>query len=579
MRPPARADRPKRAKYRVAPPRAKAEARPHPNGPAAILVAHGMGQQIPFQTLDDVAEGLMALDARGRAGVPNPTARTIVAEGERVSRLELSLQLDAGGMTREVHIYEGYWAPFTEGRVSIRDVVQFLFRAGWRGMRFGVEPFKRWLFGEYWTLPAPSRTILYLIVALAVVVSLIALNAIIVTVAAARAPFTSPPQWLGPALFSDLTTIMNVLVATFVAFGVVMTIAMSRGLGVLRHVGRLLSIPLFVVAIVATIVSATAAVVVVAHHLYASQNGGTARALIGSLPWAEPLNRDVSLTLLWSGIVIVAGCALWWLARFVRRLLSPRDAPSDHFGRTILVLALTLLMFAAAFVAAFWLSDRAWPTGAIVPHVRAALAWPCVVLAAALVRWFLIEYLGDVVAYVEPQALDKFYELRRQIKDSVGTTARIVYGMQEYEDILVVGHSLGSVVAYDVLNRLLIEEPIGPRRLSVRARTKLLLTFGSPLDKTAFLFGAQGTGTEAREALAASVQPLISDQNARPPWINVSSPFDIISGSLDFYDLPDRSNRNFVQNERDPDASTWIAAHSEYWQNKKIFQLLMQHLR
>ena len=579
MRPPAPADRPRRAKYRVAPARAKTDAVPHPGGPAAILVAHGMGQQIPFQTLDDVAEGLLRMDARGRAAAPDPVARTIAADGERVSRLELSLQLDAAGTTREVHIYEGYWAPLTEGRVSMKDVVQFLFRAGWRGLRFGVEPFKRWLFGEYWTLPAPTRTILYLIVALAVVVSLVALNAIIVTVAAARAPFTTPPAWLRPPLFSDLTTIMNVLVAVFVAFGVAIVVAMTPALGALRTVGRALSIPLFVLAIIATVVSATAAVIVVAHHLYASQNGGTAAALLGSLPWADPLNRDVSLGLLYGGIAIVAGTAAWWLVRFVARLLVPRDAPSEHFGRTLLVLGLTLLMFASAFVVAFWLSDHAWPSGDIVPLVRKSLAWPCVILSAAAVRWFLIEYLGDVVAYVEPQALDKFYELRRQIKDSVGTTARVVYGMEQYEDILLVGHSLGSVVAYDVLNRLLIEEPIGPRRLSVRARTKLLLTFGSPLDKTAFIFGAQGTGSEAREALAASVQPLISDQATRPPWINVSSPFDIISGSLEFYDLPDRSNRNPVQNERDRDASTWIAAHTEYWKNRKIFDVLMQHLR
>lgn len=538
-----------------------------------------MGQQIPFQTLDDVAEGLLRLDARGRAGAPSPVARTIVAEGERLSRLELSLQIDAAGTTRDVHVYEGYWAPLTEGRVSIKDVVQFLFRAGWRGLRFGVEPFKRWLFGEYWTLPAPTRTILYLIVALAVVLSLLALNTIIVAVAAARAPFTTPPQWLRPPLFSDLTTIMNVLVATFVAFGVAMAAAMTPALGVLRWIGRRLAIPLFVLAILATVISATAAIVVVAHHLHASQNGGNATALIGSLPWAGPLNRDVSLALLVGGIAILLGAAVWWLWRFVRRLLSPRDAPSDHFGRTLVVLGLTLLMFAAAFVVAFWLGDRAWPSGDIALRVRAALAWPCVILSAALVRWFLIEYLGDVVAYIEPQALDKFYELRRQIKDSVGTTARVVYGMEQYEDILLVGHSLGSVVAYDVLNRLLIEEPIGPRRLSVRARTKLLLTFGSPLDKTAFLFGAQGTGSEAREALAASVQPVISDQAARPLWINISSPFDIISGSLEFYDLPDRSNRNPVQNLRDPDASTWLAAHTEYWKNRQVFDVLMQQLR
>jgi len=539
-----------------------------------------MGQQIPFRTLDEVAEGLLARDVRGREAAPNPVARTLMVDGERVTRLELSVQLDRGGTTRDVHIYEGYWAPFTEGRVSLKDVVLFLFRAGASGLRFGVTPFQRWLFGDYWTLPAPARTILYLIVVLFVIMSLIALNTIIVAVSVARAPFTTPPSWLRPALFSDLTTIINALVAVFVLFGIAMAMALTPALRGLRRVGRSLAIPLFVAAVFATVIAATAAVVVLTYHLSASPRGGDAGpiALIGTLRWAAPVNDGVSLALLIAALIALVGSAGLWIVKFVRRLSSPRDAPAEHFSRTLVVLGLTALVFIAAALVAWWLGDRAWPSTHLSLKVRAALAWPCVILAAAFVRWYLIEYLGDVVAYVEPQALDKFYELRRQIKDAVWTTARTVYGMPEYEDILLVGHSLGSVVMYDVLNRLLLEEPIGPRKLGVRARTKLLLTFGSPLDKTAFLFGAQGTGSEAREALAASVQPLISDQDTRPPWINVYSPYDIISGSLEFYDLPDRSNRNRVENVRDHDAATWLAAHEEYWTNRTIFEVLAQHL-
>ena len=105
------------------------------------------------------------------------------------------------------------------------------------------------------------------------------------------------------------------------------------------------------------------------------------------------------------------------------------------------------------------------------------------------------------------------------------------------------------------------------------------LKFGSPLDKTAFIFGAQGAGTEAREALAASVQPLISDAQVRPRWVNIYSTWDIISGSLDYYDLPDRSNRHPVENIKDPKATTLLAAHVEYWRNEKLFEALIEALR
>jgi hypothetical protein len=71
-----------------------------------------------------------------------------------------------------------------------------------------------------------------------------------------------------------------------------------------------------------------------------------------------------------------------------------------------------------------------------------------------------------------------------------------------------------------------------------------LLTFGSPLDKTPFFFATQRKrqGTNIREQLAASVQPLIEDDPVRSfPWINVYSPWYIISEHLDYYDSPNRT--------------------------------------
>ncbi len=60
-----------------------------------------------------------------------------------------------------------------------------------------------------------------------------------------------------------------------------------------------------------------------------------------------------------------------------------------------------------------------------------------------------------------------------------------------YHHVVVVGHSLGSVVAYDLLNRLILDDNIvayagvGTSRAAAH-RTPLLLTYGSPLQKLAF---------------------------------------------------------------------------------------------
>jgi hypothetical protein len=199
-----------------------------------------------------------------------------------------------------------------------------------------------------------------------------------------------------------------------------------------------------------------------------------------------------------------------------------------------------------------------------------------------------------VAAYVTPQALDKFQKLRTEIKETVWKRAHAVYAATQgpapaaspadllYRRCAVVAHSLGSVVAYDVLNRMIQEDEMATAaaRLDVIARTPLFLTLGSPLDKTAFVFGVAGKNTtEAREALAASVQPMICDYAFRPArWVNLFSAWDVVSGSLDFYDLPGSVDPRRVENVRDPAASTLLAAHLEYWENPLLFEILHAEL-
>src|SRR5476651_1745573 len=61
--------------------------------PAAVFVVHGMGQQVPFETLDQVAEGLRQVDERHRGGPsPQGIARSVQIGDERLQRLELRLQ-------------------------------------------------------------------------------------------------------------------------------------------------------------------------------------------------------------------------------------------------------------------------------------------------------------------------------------------------------------------------------------------------------------------------------------------------------------------------------------------------------
>ena len=111
-------------------------------------------------------------------------------------------------------------------------------------------------------------------------------------------------------------------------------------------------------------------------------------------------------------------------------------------------------------------------------------------------------------------------------------------------------------------------------------RTPLFLTFGSPLDKTTFVFAIQHRRTtQAREALAASAQPMLQGYEWRPGrWVNIYSPWDIISGSLEYFDLPEASDPRRVTNLEDREATTLLMAHGEYWENGLLPEVLSEAL-
>jgi len=223
------------------------------------------------------------------------------------------------------------------------------------------------------------------------------------------------------------------------------------------------------------------------------------------------------------------------------------------------------------------------------------LFWSLLIAEALFVRYFIIEFVGDVAAYISPYKESKFDELRRQIRKIGLNVGKIVYGfgpkvatVPEYDKVVLVGHSLGSVLAYDTLNALINVDNVctSTKRRNVVQRTRALITFGSPLDKTAFIFRIQARREEdwIREQLAASVQPLIvSYEDYRPAtltWINIWSPMDIISGSLEYYDDPAGAPTpgQSVQNIRDPQAWVPLAAHAQYWQNEVLRKQLYRYV-
>jgi SAM-dependent methyltransferase len=224
--------------------------------------------------------------------------------------------------------------------------------------------------------------------------------------------------------------------------------------------------------------------------------------------------------------------------------------------------------------------------------VLSILGWYLLVAEIFFVRYFLIEYAGDVAAYISPYKASKFEDIRNQIQGVGLNVAKVIYGFDnvtpvpDYQRVVIAGHSLGSVLAYDTLNAIINLDLTSatPGSKQVVARTTKLITFGSPLDKTAFLFRNQSNHVKdpLREQMVSSIQPLILDYAAfRKPnfWTNLWSPRDVISGSLEYYDDPsirDAHSPLAVENLKDPAGTTLFVAHVQYWTGQLLAKTLYE---
>lgn len=558
----------------------------------AVFVAHGMGQQIRFQTLDQIALGLRRQHPDWQEGKPESVpgvAQTIQADDDKtqIQRLELKLKR-RDGKEHDVHVYEGYWAPLTEGRVTLRDAMRLLFNGGRNGLNLSLGRFRRWLFGKFESFPVPIATVLYLAWALAVVVSLALINAIVVLAAVAFLPLVNRPDWLMP-LFTDLSTTFNLIVTWIALF--VITLAVGKALRWFKVPPKVRLIWTLFTAVffAATLFIITLAGLAVSLLTYGHMTSSNDALWLSS----QEINNFNASFGIWSIRVLVGGAILYigWkivqlITAFFWDLLKGRGR--SLWTGTVMVVSIAMVWGIGGVVYA--LSDKVTNNG-VLEMAQRSVSWPLLVVISAFIRRFLIQYLGDVAVYVTPHTLDRFFDLRSEIRQTVRATLQAVYKREEdgrpYDKIVVVGHSLGSVIVYDALNSMINEDILGGGTLDVVRRTPLLLTFGSPLDKIAFLFALQKNKTsEAREALVAAVQPLLQSWSLRPArWINIYSPWDIIGGALGFYDPPQDKNSppspphpKAVCNLIDPEATTLLAAHTEYWDDPMLYEILFEEV-
>lgn len=217
--------------------------------------------------------------------------------------------------------------------------------------------------------------------------------------------------------------------------------------------------------------------------------------------------------------------------------------------------------------------------------------------------------IGDLAIYAVVDPKSKFYNIRRKILSGAVEAIKFLIEKEEdpgtadekaaplaYPSVLVAGHSLGSQVAYDAINRLnlLVNQNLikhydnqgrstkpGNATRSISDQLKGFITFGSPLDKTVFFLrenvpdenylrqqlleayhGFKQRNWSLSEGAADpcyKLQPCLNRVLEDIAWRNYYDNADYVSGGLDYYEKLTNIDCDFK-------SKGWFAfTHSDYW--------------
>jgi hypothetical protein len=209
---------------------------------------------------------------------------------------------------------------------------------------------------------------------------------------------------------------------------------------------------------------------------------------------------------------------------------------------------------------------------------------------AAAVYYALTAYVADVAVYVNADAKSKNYAARNAILTESTAALKGLLACGSYDRVILAGHSLGSVIAYDTINELLSEYNAAPGigddhpdpmlTLNQLQTLKGLVTFGSPLDKIYYFFRQHVKRDQAiRAQILSMLYSFRKIQSGRDygefkfnysfsqldelEWLNAWAPRDPVSGKLKFYNVNDRREFHY----RVP-----VLAHLSYWGDPNFYE-------
>jgi len=305
--------------------------------------------------------------------------------------------------------------------------------------------------------------------------------------------------------------------------------------------------------------------------------------------------RDVavlSMLLVTTLLVFAVARGGFALVRQWRKGAGTERSAVDWWSRASIAMAAVLL--ALAFLAD-WAFDL--QSGRILGAVWEALRGPAVFLpllsALAVVGLgkVLVDYLGDVALYTTADENSSYYRTRMAILKRSTDLVRHLCEEGGYAGVYMAGHSLGSVIAYDTINKYVKDTRAGVVPVGAglgMERLRGLLTFGSPLDAVYYFFRTEvGAHEPVRAQILSSLHGFRKRSSGRDygrftlapyrvpkleqcRWLNVYSHTDLISRCLVFYEVDEQVSRIYPWSP--------IRSHLAYWSDPGFYALVSRWL-
>jgi hypothetical protein len=357
---------------------------PRRTGRTAILVMHGIGEQNPYETLDSFAQGFARyFIARGERPRLRPERIAHSDWTEVAFHLEFQAPATDRGL-RCLSVFEFYWAPYTEGKVTYRGVLGWLVRTGPTPLRYLGDNLQALLAVQR---DNGQRVVLWLL-----------LREIL----------------RGALVYLPLVLLVGVALW-----------ALSRGEPSLVEVGKRFG------------------------------------DLIGREPHRRALGAVVVCWTMAAFLGVFLARELWGRARQPQASIERVADRIWLLGATASFLAFGLAGFSIA--RSYGVDLNAYAAPMLQPRVVGALSMG---LVALFLRRILVNYVWDVTVYVAADQKEASYKARSAIlKDSSAALTRLLVGPQ-YDQVILAGHSLGSVIAYDTINEPQSENNSGSQAVS-----------------------------------------------------------------------------------------------------------------